>query len=329
MKVMIPCSPFRACRNNASLLSRSPEPRMNSQVGPPLRLDARESVAVKCARRSGEHMLREYVAAGCVSAMLGIGVLTIGCGGDTVDGGSPSDGNDAGGAAGNGGTDAGVGDDVGTGEAAAGAAGEGGGTAAPDRGDPDDFPTECLATCEEACAQLASCGGADSTGFPLDEQTCLDRCELANFGPGGSQAQGAANFKCCASQADCVDVKECGGWLSHPETVDACERYCTCRMSGAMIELTTGHQAPEGYRFAPDALMLEPVASARISRCRPAFDSRPTAGSRSFGSTARPQAPRLPLSGSPQGYSRPSSTQQGASAQRAAISSWWPMIPPP
>jgi len=34
-------------------------------------------------------------------------------------------------------------------------------------------------------------------------------------------------------------------------------------MSGAMSELTAGHEAPEGYRFAPDALMLEPVASAQ------------------------------------------------------------------
>jgi len=189
--------------------------------------------------------------------MLGMGVFLFGCSGDSVDGGSPSEGTDAGGSAGNAGFGGGD-EDAGTGGAAAGAAGAGG-VVVPDRGDPESFPTECLTTCEEGCAQLASCGGSDSLGFPLDEQGCLDRCELANRGHG----PGAGNFLCCASQPECSDVKECGGWLANPEAVDACTRYCDCRMSSAMIALTTGHQAPEGYRFAPDALMLEPVASAQ------------------------------------------------------------------
>lgn len=198
--------------------------------------------------------------AGCFSLLMGVGVLVSACGGDTAS--APAAPQTQ--AGGSGGADSGIESDAGEASAgsagAAGTAGAAGSTSEPDRGDPDAFPTECLATCEEACAKLTTCGGADST-FPLTEDECLTRCQYAGTGPGGTPTGGDQNFRCCASQDDCQAVKECGGWLAYPTSVDTCARYCECRLSGAMVSLIAGHQAPDGYRFAPDVLVLEPIAN--------------------------------------------------------------------
>ena len=133
--------------------------------------------------------------------------------------------------------------------------GAGGGGGSPGRGNPDDFPTTCYATCDEACAQLATCGGESSALYPLTQDDCLTRCTMAEGG--GYSPDISGTFKCCTSQADCAAVAQCGGWLKDSDVVASCTRYCDCRLQGYVTELTAGHAPPAGYRFAPDLLMLE------------------------------------------------------------------------
>ncbi len=137
-----------------------------------------------------------------------------------------------------------------------GAGGLGGGGAEPSRGDPDTFPTDCLDSCEEACERLAECGGDASSLYPLEQDECNSRCGLAANGPIWDDQSG--NFKCCASQDACEDVQHCGGWLKHPATSNSCGKLCDCFFSSAVAALTEGRKAPEGYRFAPDLVMLDP-----------------------------------------------------------------------
>lgn len=130
----------------------------------------------------------------------------------------------------------------------------------PTRGDPLLFPPDCYDDCELACARLAWCGGDSSTLYPLEEEECLTRCALQEEGymwPDISQ-----NFKCCTSQESCFDVAHCGGWLHHPDVGASCERMCECFFASAIEALVAGHEAPAGYRFAPDLLVVEPTEAA-------------------------------------------------------------------
>jgi hypothetical protein len=189
--------------------------------------------------------MRKLAAAAGISALVGAGWV-VGCGSD-VEPAGPTGGSPPTGGAG-------------------GTAGAGGQAGAADRGDPSEFPTTCAADCETACAQLESCGGSSSPGFPLVTEDCIARCAFAEGGSGHPDLSG--NFKCCTSQTDCADVAQCGGWLAHPDAVASCARYCECRqLGGAAAALTAGHLPPEGYAFAPDALMIDPgAASLDLSR---------------------------------------------------------------
>ncbi len=123
------------------------------------------------------------------------------------------------------------------------------------RGDPARFPTDCLATCQESCARLDACGASQSA-YPLDQSECLARCDLAVDGPVWDDI--SANFRCCASQAECGDVATCGGWLAHPDPVPSCEKLCDCFVGGATVPPPpAGATAPPGYRFATDAVVFE------------------------------------------------------------------------
>ncbi|MBW2455925.1 MAG: hypothetical protein JRI68_15520, partial [Deltaproteobacteria bacterium] len=64
-----------------------------------------------------------------------------------------------------------------------GGSGGQGGEEDADRGDPADFPTDCLATCEEACDALDACDGASSSAYPMERDTCLALCDIALNGP--------------------------------------------------------------------------------------------------------------------------------------------------
>ncbi|MBW2526805.1 MAG: S8 family serine peptidase [Deltaproteobacteria bacterium] len=132
----------------------------------------------------------------------------------------------------------------------------GGAAPAPDRGDPDEFPADCVESCAEACANLSSCGGDSSLGFPLEEADCLDRCDSAEGGDYWDDLSG--NFKCCTAQTDCFAVAHCGGWLKHPDTEEACQWYCDCRYQNGLAALAAGREPPEGYRFAPDVVLVDP-----------------------------------------------------------------------
>ena len=144
-----------------------------------------------------------------------------------------------------------------SGAGGAGAAGGEGGTGgeAPSRGDPSQFPTDCLATCAEACDRLQACGGESASLYPLGADDCLTRCGLAENGPAWNDISG--HFKCCASQPDCADVQYCGGWLANPAVEGSCQKVCQCFFAGAVAAATAGHSPPEGYRFAPDLLMVD------------------------------------------------------------------------
>lgn len=132
------------------------------------------------------------------------------------------------------------------------------------RGDPSTFPTECLATCEEACARLDSCGAATSV-FPLAQDECLKRCELSVSGPYWGDV--SSNFRCCASQADCAEVATCGGWLANPDPLNSCTKLCDCFMGGATVPPPpAGVAAPAGYRFAPDTVVFEGGAPMTVAR---------------------------------------------------------------
>ncbi|MBI4702387.1 MAG: S8 family serine peptidase [Deltaproteobacteria bacterium] len=178
----------------------------------------------------------------------------------------------------------GAGGEAGVAGAAAGGAGGQGGAepAEPGRGDPSDFPAQCLETCAEACAELDACGGESSELYPLDAKGCATRCGLAEHGPVWDDLSG--NFKCCASQSDCSDVQHCGGWLAHGGAVKSCKKVCDCffstagrataapagrAMAPALQALVAGRQAPPGYRFAPDLLLVEPAGGALDARAVP------------------------------------------------------------
>jgi subtilisin family serine protease len=129
-----------------------------------------------------------------------------------------------------------------------------------DRGDPADFPTGCLASCEEACARLDECGGADAPGCPLSPEQCAFYCQVG-FEGGHSWGDVSGHFRCCTAQEECADVAGCGGWLSHPDAEAPCTEMCECWDAlhdwGAMGSTQT---PPAGYGWAPDAVALSPDA---------------------------------------------------------------------
>ena len=145
---------------------------------------------------------------------------------------------------------------VGGGGGAGGGGGDGGqgGQIEPSRGDPADFPTDCIETCQEACAELEICNGESSPLYPVDHEQCLARCGLAENGPVWDDISG--NFKCCVSQTGCDKVQHCGGWLDHPAATGSCEQICTCFFSGVVTSLTQGRQPPAGYSFAPNVIYV-------------------------------------------------------------------------
>jgi len=140
-------------------------------------------------------------------------------------------------------------------------AGPDGGDGTCDRGDPADFPTDCLATCEEACARLEECGGAAAPGCPMTLEDCTEICTRA-FEGGHSWEDVSGHFRCCTSQEECTDVASCGGWLAHPDAVEPCNVYCTCQESlwdtGALRSLRSAHLPPPGYAWAPSIVAIEP-----------------------------------------------------------------------
>lgn len=144
----------------------------------------------------------------------------------------------------------------GEGGTAAGGGGTGGAGGTPDRGDPADFPTDCITSCNDACQAMVECGSESSPVHPMGLDDCLARCGLAVNGPIWDDVSGV--FRCCASQEECTDVAHCGGWLAHPSTVEPCGSLCACFFSSTVESLTSGHTAPQGYKFAPDAVYVEP-----------------------------------------------------------------------
>ncbi len=135
-----------------------------------------------------------------------------------------------------------------------------GGAPAPDRGDPATFPTECVATCEEACAAIVGCGSESSPVHPIGEPECLARCQTAVSGPFWDDQ--SAVFRCCATQASCDAAAHCGGWLAHPDSVAPCEELCSCFASATVATLTAGRAAPAGYAFSRDTLFVVPARDA-------------------------------------------------------------------
>jgi len=126
----------------------------------------------------------------------------------------------------------------------------------PGRGDPADFPEDCIESCTEACEAIDECGAADNEHFPLGAEECLDRCLLGL--PGYMWDDVTGHFRCCASQEECADIEVCGGWLAHPATVDPCAKLCGCMFGGsAAASLWPGVAPPPGYRFAPGTLVAE------------------------------------------------------------------------
>ncbi len=150
------------------------------------------------------------------------------------------------------------------GSSVGGTAGAGvGGANEQGRGDPADFPAECIETCVEACAELAACNGQNSPLFPLTEENCTQRCELAEGGPMWGDV--SVNFKCCTSQSNCTEVEHCGGWLAHPDVEVACNRMCACQGATSLDYLYAGYSPPQGYRFAADVVHFEPNSSFDLS----------------------------------------------------------------
>jgi subtilisin family serine protease len=128
----------------------------------------------------------------------------------------------------------------------------------PSRGDPSNFPGTCVESCQEACDALDSCGADSSPLFPIDSESCLQRCELQQNSGGGFWDDISGNFKCCASQGSCDLVKHCGGWLDHPDAKNSCELMCSCFSGGGSLsELNEGHVAPKGYRWATETVWME------------------------------------------------------------------------
>lgn len=188
--------------------------------------------------------------------------LLVACGSDDTESGGSS------GSGGSGGTpDAGVDSGGSSGEAgSAGSAGEGGAAGATqkdDRGDPTVFPTECLETCQEACTQLDTCGGQTSTAYPLDIDECMERCSNAMAPPYDLWDDASGNFRCCTSQDECFDVATCGGWLKHPAPGPSCEALCECMDQYMTVPAPPADvQAPEGYRFAQDVVVVQDASPA-------------------------------------------------------------------
>ena len=143
------------------------------------------------------------------------------------------------------------------------ASGTGGQTVEPGRGNPSDFPAECIPNCVQACERLALCEGDKSSLYPLDRDECLARCDIAQNGPLWDDQSG--NFLCCAAQDSCDARQHCGGWLKHPDANKSCDALCGCFFSGAVSALTDGKSAPDGYRFAPDLITIAPKASVRFN----------------------------------------------------------------
>ena len=131
------------------------------------------------------------------------------------------------------------------------------------RGDPENFPATCSASCEEACSRLASCDGADAVAYPLEESECLARCGIAQNGPIWDDVSG--NFLCCTAQESCDAVKNCGGWLKHPSVDNSCEKVCECFFGTALETLQAGHTPPPAYRFTDAALMMRVDATLDLS----------------------------------------------------------------
>jgi subtilisin family serine protease len=61
------------------------------------------------------------------------------------------------------------------------------------------------------------------------------------------------------AQEDCAAVKNCGGWLRHPDVVKSCDRVCECVFGGAAIAArwSGGLAPPPGYAWSDDALAVE------------------------------------------------------------------------
>ena len=184
--------------------------------------------------------------------------LIAGCGGDNTES-NPAPGG-AGGSAGDAGVEAGGGAGQG---GASGASGAGGATPQKDnRGDPAEFPTTCIETCQESCAKLETCGAEQSEAYPITLDECIERCAMGLTSPYGMWDDVTGNFRCCASQDECFDVATCGGWLKHPDPGPSCEKVCECISQYMTVPAApTGVDAPEGYRFADDAVILEGTGS--------------------------------------------------------------------
>ncbi len=123
------------------------------------------------------------------------------------------------------------------------------------RGDPADFPAQCIESCSDACDALKDCGGETSSLYPLSRDDCIVRCGMAENGPVWDDQ--SANFKCCASQTSCSKVKHCGGWLAHPAGLNSCDKLCNCFFSEALQALWHGHPLPAGYRVAPREVFVD------------------------------------------------------------------------
>lgn len=194
-------------------------------------------------------MTRRHIIGRAGMAFAVLATVTIGlgaCGNETVNPTEPSGGGGTGG-----------------GDGGQGAEGGQGGEVPDGRGDPADFPTDCIEECNEACEKLDSCSGADSSLFPLDEAECKQRCGLASNGPIWDDVSG--NFRCCVSQDSCDAVQHCGGWLDHPAVEGSCDKLCGCFFSEAVASLAEGKRAPFGHVFATDVIVVD-VGDASLHR---------------------------------------------------------------
>lgn len=190
-------------------------------------------------------------------------IATASAGGNGGSGTAGTAGTSTAGTSGQGGTEsAGSAGDGGS-SGSSGQAGEGGSAGGTvdtgERGNPAEFPTTCAESCAEACTKLITCGGEQSTTFPLTAQECLDRCNLADKGPQGLWENQSGNFRCCTAQEDCAKVKNCGGWLKHPDVTTSCDRVCECVFGGASIasRWSGGASPPKDYVWSEDTLLIE------------------------------------------------------------------------
>ncbi len=132
---------------------------------------------------------------------------------------------------------------------------DGGPDADPGRGDPADFPEDCILNCGEACERLDDCGGADHPTFPMENDECNTLCDVAYNGYMWDDVSG--NFRCCVSQEDCVNVAGCGGWLHHPDTDSPCDDLCACIFGSTALGLLRSRKTPPpGYEWAPSVTVV-------------------------------------------------------------------------